>query len=251
MDAKSNQVCQLLDWDTRFFGRRIARVTQAALTNGILEAALEWCRQERISCLYYLAPSGDIESIHLAEASGFNLVDIRLTFELRTNSIQPQEEFAQIRPVQTDDIPALMEIARMSFQNTRFFNDRNFPTEQSEKLYMTWIEQSCKGYAQAVWVACTASDTPIGFITCHLKEKTGQIGLVGIHPDHHQQGWGGKLVSQALNLFASTGCTSVIVVTQGNNLSAQRLYQKCGFHTASVELWYHRWFTSNDKLVLP
>jgi len=32
------------------------------------------------------------------------------------------------------------------------------------------------------------------------------------------------------------------VVTQGRNLAAQRLYQRNGFVTASLQLWYHRWF---------
>ena len=34
----------------------------------------------------------------------------------------------------------------------------------------------------------------------------------------------------------------VTVVTQGRNLAAQRLYQGNGFVTASLQLWYHRWF---------
>jgi hypothetical protein len=34
----------------------------------------------------------------------------------------------------------------------------------------------------------------------------------------------------------------VNVVTQGRNSKAQRLYERCGFLTRSVQLWYHRWF---------
>ena len=32
------------------------------------------------------------------------------------------------------------------------------------------------------------------------------------------------------------------VVTQGRNIAGQRLYQRCGFLTRSVELWYHKWY---------
>jgi hypothetical protein len=34
----------------------------------------------------------------------------------------------------------------------------------------------------------------------------------------------------------------VKTVTQGRNIPAQRTYQRCGFQTAAVQLWYHRWF---------
>jgi dTDP-4-amino-4,6-dideoxy-D-galactose acyltransferase len=34
---------------------------------------------------------------------------------------------------------------------------------------------------------------------------------------------------------------SVTGATQGRNIVMQRLFQKCGFVTRSVELWYHRW----------
>ena len=34
----------------------------------------------------------------------------------------------------------------------------------------------------------------------------------------------------------------ITVVTQGRNARAQRLYQRAGFVTESVRLWFHRWF---------
>ncbi|OGN89883.1 MAG: hypothetical protein A2Y88_02655 [Chloroflexi bacterium RBG_13_48_10] len=241
MDPKPQQICRFLDWDTQFFGKRIAQVTASTLSDGVAENAIEWCRQEKISCLYYLAPCEDIESIRLAEIFGFHLVDIRMTYELSTNIPSGLEVFPQIRLAQVDDIPILKETARLVFRNTRFFNDGNFPVHLCEQLYMVWIEKSCLGYAQAVWVA-EETDIPVGFISCHIEDKKGVIGLVGVHPSHHHQGLGRKLVMMALSWFASHKCPSVSVVTQGNNLAAQRLYESYGFTISSVKLWYHRWF---------
>ena len=56
------------------------------------------------------------------------------------------------------------------------------------------------------------------------------------------RGGGSALVQGALAWFADRGVTQVLVVTQGRNVGAQRLYQKAGFLTRKVELWYHRWF---------
>jgi dTDP-4-amino-4,6-dideoxy-D-galactose acyltransferase len=250
MKSKPHQICTILDWDTQFFGKRIARLTQPSLLGGVAEAAIRWCHQQEIACLYYLAPSTEIESIRLAEKLGFNLTDIRMTFELLTTSAFTPVSSPQIRPAQANDIPGLKEIARTAYHNTRFFNDSHLPTHLCEKLYMTWIENSCNGYAQAVWVADIAGE-PVGFITCHLDGERGQIGLVGIHLNHQGQGWGNKLVLTALSWFIGQNCTSVKVITQGSNLAAQRLYAKCGFSIASVELWYHRWFTTLREEVHP
>ena len=60
MNPKPQQICTLLDWDTQFFGKRIARLTQPSLLGGVAEAAMHWCHQEEIACLYYLAPSTEI-----------------------------------------------------------------------------------------------------------------------------------------------------------------------------------------------
>ncbi len=241
MDRAALETCRILDWDTQFFGMRIAQAIVPFRSDETAQAVLEWCRTTRIACLYYLVPCGDIQSISLAEKSGFHLVDIRLTFELGHRGGIPPTASSQIRPSQPGDIPALREIARQVYRNTRFFNDGNFPVHLCKELYMTWIEKSCQGYADMVWVASPEND-PVGFITCHLENGSGQIGLLGIHPNNHHQGWGKQLVRSALEWFGEQHCTSIKVVTQGNNYAAQKLYGQCGFHLASVELWYHRWF---------
>jgi dTDP-4-amino-4,6-dideoxy-D-galactose acyltransferase len=56
-------------------------------------------------------------------------------------------------------------------------------------------------------------------------------------------GVGRALVVNAIRWFSGQGVDSVSVVTQGRNVRAQRLYQRCGFTTRSVELWFHRWFS--------
>ena len=44
------------------------------------------------------------------------------------------------------------------------------------------------------------------------------------------------------------GIDRVQVVTQGRNVRAQRVYQRCGFVSAQLQLWYHRWFTTIEVI---
>jgi hypothetical protein len=49
-------------------------------------------------------------------------------------------------------------------------------------------------------------------------------------------------VKHFLSWAAREDAKRAVVITQGRNVRAQRLYQRSGFVTASSQLWYHRWF---------
>ena len=241
--------CQSLDWDSEFFGRRIARITTNRLRRETLERVLAWCEARSIECAYFLASADDDTTVRLAEDHGFQLVDLRVTLERSlagaTGDGTPGEAMTT-RLARSDDVPVLRAIARVNHRDTRFYHDANFPRERCDALYETWIERSCGGYADAVWV-CERARRPVGYVSCHrVGERAGQIGLLGVDPAVHGAGVGRRLVAAALDWFADLGAERVSVVTQGRNVRGQRLYQRAGFVTASLELLYHRWFVTRD-----
>lgn len=149
---------------------------------------------------------------------------------------------AVIRPAVPADLAALRAIARVSHRESRFYHDGTFPAARCDLLYETWIEKSCSGYADAVLVT-ELDERPVGYVTCHRRAAgVGQIGLFAVAPDSQGKGLGGALLAHALGWFAGHGLGEATVVTQGRNAAAQRLYQRCGFLTKAVELWYHQWF---------
>lgn len=246
-NAEVNGLCQYLEWDSEFFGRRIARVIINQLNLETIEHIVTWCNAHQIECLYFLGDAADHYTARLAEDNQFHLVDIRVTLEKQLGTLLPEKAFqGAIRPCVINDIPALRAIASVSYRDSRFYHDPQIPESLSNTLYETWIEKSCKGHADIVWVA-ELQDRPVGYISCHLLgQAQGQIGLVGIDGARQGMGLGNKLVNKALHWFAQQNVTQVTVVTQGRNVKAQRLYQKCGFLTNSVQLWYHRWFLTTE-----
>jgi dTDP-4-amino-4,6-dideoxy-D-galactose acyltransferase len=243
-------LCQYLNWDSDFFGYRIARVVSKRLALDTVGPILSWCDAQKIDCLYFLCDATDETTVRLAEDHSFRLVDIRMTFENRLESALDSKvggSQAIIRPFMPEDLPDLRAIARVNFRLTRFYFDPNFPESLCDALYETWTEKSCSGYADAVLVAEIGGQAH-GYITCHLFDQNlGKIGLVGVGADWQGKGLGRDLVSSSLRWFAERGVRKAEVVTQGTNPGAQRLYQKCGFMTQSVCLWYHRWFTRLDN----
>lgn len=243
----TNALCRYLDWDSDFFNFRIARLTSSRLTEEILKETYSWCAVNSIDCLYFLADTADDETVLLAEKSDFHLVDLRLTLEkpataILANAALPANSL--IRVSGDYDIEDLRLIARNNHSDTRFYFDRHFPQERCDELYATWIERSCRGFADAVFVADNNGKAG-GYITCHLREgNIGQIGLVGVGSALQGKGIGTLLVNRALQWFVEQNMATVTVVTQVRNVAAQRLYQKNGFLTQSVQLWYHKWFNS-------
>jgi len=232
--------CRFLGWDSEFFGRRIARANVNRLTSESLRQVQSWCDSQRIDCLYFLADSADAETVNLAEDAGFHLVDVRVTLGRERTGWESDPAPGGVRPFQPEDLPWLRALASVSHRDSRFYYDKNLPQALCDALYATWIENSIRGYAQAVLVGKSHA-RPAGYITCHGTATTGQIGLFAVAQEAQGRGLGRQLVLAALRWFDQHEASEVTVVTQGRNVRGQRMYQKCGFSTRSVELWYHYW----------
>lgn len=241
--ANLSGACEFLEWDSRFFERRIGQVRERVLTPATAGAVRDWCAANDIDCLYYLADASDRASVRVAEAGGFSLVDVRVTLEWRGSASRDgaRPPVCTLRPTCPDDVPALKAMASKGFRLSRFYYDEHFEPAKVDLLYATWIEKSCAGYADAVLVADVVGE-PMGYVSCHVHgDGVGQIGLLGVRDDYQGRGLGRALVSGALAWFGERGSRAVRVVTQARNLGALRAYEQSGFLAHRVELWYHWW----------
>jgi len=238
----SEQLCELLQWDSDFFGLRIARVAVGRLDRERAADVIAWCRKQQIDCLYFLCAPDDDGSVATAETHGFHLVDVRVELNWRVQALSG-EALAEVRLYQEPDLAALQQIAETAYGDTRFFYDRHFGRERAAALYREWVAKSVRDDATAVLVI-PHQGAVSGFITCQAPKPplVGRIGLVGVRADARGYGLGRKLLRAAQYYFHERGAHEVFVTTQGRNLAAQRLYQANGFRTHAVNLWYHKWF---------
>lgn len=244
----SQETCQFLEWDSQFFGINIGRFNGARLDSAVVHDILSWCQARQIDCLYFLADSAHQPTHQLAAANHFQLVDIRVTLDKKPlkpaleNHGRPLSPWKnRIRTFIPDDLPKLRDMAGRLHHETRFFFDPGFPRNRSEELYRVWIERSSQNAAAQVFVAESAGNL-LGYISCSTPDTGfGQIELIGIETAAQGQGLGNGLVETALDWIAARGRPTAKVVTQGRNIRAQRLYQRCGFLTSSIQFWYHLW----------
>jgi len=242
-------LCRTLDWDTRFWGFPCATFTARELREDQAAGVDSWCSRNGVRFLQYLAPVDDQASIESACKAGFRLVDIRLTLNGAVTSKAENPSLVttdcEIAPSRLEDLDQLDEIARQSHSASRYYYDGRFPRSGCDLLYATWIRRSHEGFADIVLVARSDGQV-IGYVTCKQSENPtqGSIGLIGVSPKAQGRGVGQALLGDAMNWFRSVGVVEASVVTQGRNYAAQRLYQRCGFLTHDLSLWFHKWYPS-------
>ena len=240
----SAPVPRILEWDCAFFGARIASLPLEARTDGDLESALEWCRRERVQCLYALSDSGDEAKREWLAARGALAVDVRTTLaaSLAQRICVPPADAP--RNVRAEDIPALEAIAAEAHRDSRFWNDPRFPRERCAALYANWIAGEARGRAARVFVV-EHEGRPAGYLSCHERgvatARHGDIGLVAVAQAARGLGLGGRLVDAALDWAAARGLPRMEVVTQGRNSSALALYASRGFQPTLRQCWQHLW----------
>ncbi|MFN0245009.1 MAG: GNAT family N-acetyltransferase [Planctomycetota bacterium] len=241
-------LARFLEWDTQFFGVRIASLRASALPLEALRRELDGCREQRIRCVYLLSDIADGVTHRAAEPLGFHLVDVRVTLDVRFDAAPMlARSLERVRPAKPADVPALRAIAAACHGDSRFYADEHFDRERCDALYATWIERSCGGWADRVFVA-ELDGRPAGYLSCHLRDDgRGEIGLVGVASNAVRQGLGRELVSAGLRWFGEHERHYVTIATQGKNLAAQRLYQSAGFQTKSLELWHHLWLPAGSN----
>ena len=235
--------CRILDWDSEFFGRRIASFTGAPRDRAEFEQVLEWCRKEQVACVYLRSDVEDLATRRLAEDHGFRLVDLRVTYELELGKDPPKRAAAppNVRLARKDDVPDLRALAAASHTNTRFWSDERFPRDRCAELYATWIEKSVEGYADVVLVG-EHDGRVAGYFSCSRKaDGRGEVGLVAVSPEARGRGLARSLTDRALEWFRESRCARVVVATQGSNVPGRRLYENMGFRSVALELWHHGW----------
>lgn len=234
---------KVLPWDSEFFDIPIARVTSDSLVDVDTIALQRWLTNRQIACTYILIEAHDDKSIRIAESLGASFVDIRLTLSVKASELGHGDGHSnQIRDTAQADLPLLEEISAHSFMQSRFYVDRHFPQEKCDDLYRIWLRKSHEGLLADRVLTILHQEQPAGFITLSdTAEHAAEIGLLAIGDDFRGHGYGHTLTKYALRQCIKEGKQTVEVVTQGANIGAQRMYQKVGFRTHRVQLWYHLW----------
>jgi glycosyltransferase involved in cell wall biosynthesis/GNAT superfamily N-acetyltransferase len=228
--------CEILAWDTEFWGFPVARVLAERLDRQEARRAAAWSDGAGVRCTFLLADGDDGDTAEAARAVGFWPVDTRITLRRPAAGApaEPRPGSPTTRPATEVDRDELTRLARDAHTDTRFFFDRNFPRQRAAELYERWLERGFGGDRELL--VAEEGGRAIGYVL--LATEPPGIDLIAVAADARGRGVGKALVEAAVARFPGS---PVSVVTQGRNVAAIRLYEAAGFRAASSSVWYHRW----------
>ena len=94
------------------------------------------------------------------------------------------------------------------------------------------VEKICKDSEKTVWVA-EVDGIVVGFVAYELKikDETGEVLLLAVHPEYQNLGIGTELNTFALEKMKESGMKMASVETGGDpgHAPARRSYQKAGY----------------------
>ncbi len=239
------QVFKLLNWDSDFFGFNIGYVSCRRLTKNIESYIKERSKELSIDMIQYNCNCHDQISILTAEENGYSFVDVRVTFELKLQGMSPKNSDLDsiiFRKGQEKDIERLRGIAGEIYTLSRYYFDQRFNHEKVREFYEGWLEKGIRGEYDDYCFILEVDQQPVAFTTVKQNDDgTADIGIVGVDKNYSGRSLGTILINRVINDLRKKNLSVLRVVTQGRNYPAQRLYQKSGFITNQMELWYHKW----------
>ena len=240
----------MLNWDSNFFGFPVAQVLTNRLDENSLNDVMGFCRDNKVRLLQFKCDAHHRPSVLIAEDNNFHFADVRITLEKKLtsedidNCILPND--ISFRLAERSDIPVLKEIVTDLYTNSRYYFDTNFPRDDVHGFYRNWIEKSVLGnFDDCVWVLCLGGKAIACCSISYNADFKVKIGLFAVDTKESKKGLGIILLRKVLCNLVHREISNVSVVTQGRNYSAQRLYQRAGFQTKKIEIYYHSWFNTH------
>ena len=230
-----------LEWDSNFFGYKVAGIKASELDSAGLDNIMRELRENEFKLAYcFVSPSDKLSNESLSQAPAL-LADEKITYSINVEEISfPGSE--KIVPYHLNHASQkLITLALQSGDYSRFKIDQNFRNKEFERLYMEWIGKSVSKELADEVLIYSEDDEILGFITLSKKNSKGSIGLIAVDENQRGKAIGKKLIGRGLLYFKENNIAEIDVVTQKANSVACRFYETCGFRIKSIVNIYHLW----------
>tara|TARA_A100001011_G_scaffold400244_1_gene513499 strand:- start:9433 stop:10527 length:1095 start_codon:yes stop_codon:yes gene_type:complete len=237
-------VITIMDWDTKFWKKKICFIGPKRLTQNIMFRCNKFIKKNKIQMIQFLSHCHDAETVKIAEENNFGFKDIRITLEKDIKSNLKNDiklKDVSFRKAKMLDFKSIKTIAENSYLDSRYYFDNLFSVKKVKNFYVSWLKKAIQGTFDSFCLLICFKKKPIGFCTIKINLHKATIGLFSISSKYQRRGFSQALLSSVNNELIKLNVNKLSVVTQGRNYSALKAYQSNNFKISRTELWYHKW----------
>jgi len=236
-------------WDTEYFGVPSAK---AVLKGNVSE-------DERVILKDFLS---DFEFVTITNLDNNPFNNIWIGMEISPFLTDINVQFVKYLPdipLDEDDVAdafefyprndRVLEISRMAFKYSRFFNDPRLPADKAKDIYAHWVEGAFEKPSRFFTVASRKGEIA-GFLLFSMDEAAllATIELIAVDAVYRGHNVGRSLITGMESLLHKKGIGLVKVGTQINNVAAIRFYTACGFKYENCNAVFHYWPQNKSRL---
>lgn len=224
-------------WDSNFFGLKTGEIYYTGASYNF-KTVLQELKTDGYQLLYWKVLPTETENIETAKALSIFQGDIKVEFQFNAKLQKLNPNFS-IQLWKGNITNAVIELGIESGRYSRFKNDPLLPSGSFERMYTEWVKQSIHGSMGNELYFIGDEDHVKGFITLSYLKTHAEIGLIAVDRKNRKNGIGTSLIEWAINKTAELNLNKLTVVTQQQNISACKLYEKCGGDIFKREYIYH------------
>ena len=178
----------------------------------------------------------DLKTIYFLEKNSFHYGNqkVELVLNLKKNK---KREYRKVKKAKIEDLDSIKNIAKCVFKNGKYYS-APFSKEDGKIIYQDWAKNAVKNNYDDL--CCIEKKNHVqGFSSLKInKNNIATIGLIGVIPNHTNQGIGTKLLNQLFNYCQSKNIETLNVSTEAKNIHSLNFYIKNGFKINNIKSWY-------------
>jgi ribosomal protein S18 acetylase RimI-like enzyme len=233
------------DIDKERFGVKTARIV--GLKADRLPSILNFCEKEKVSLLIARCSLTDLEAAQAMEKDGFLLMDtlVYYNFDLTKRTVPDDNGVVHVRPIHIDEEDEVISVARESFRGYfgHYHADQRLDKSKCDEAYADWARKAFASRQSENFLVGEIKGRIIAFCVLRINSPgEGEMFLGGIHPDFQGQGIYHSFLCKGMKWCHSKKAEKMIISTQLQNISVQKVLIKLGFEICRGYYTYHKWF---------
>ncbi|GAB4320492.1 MAG: hypothetical protein Kow0059_14870 [Candidatus Sumerlaeia bacterium] len=244
-----------LPWHSKIYGLKMGKIASfltyevPGAAGPLLGRLIRTARRDRYRHLSVRLDGRDQVNLAAFAREGFYIVDCSVKMSLELPCELPPRPGARrgLKVVEFEEryLPAMSEIAAVSHELNRFYNDPALPAERSRELFRRWVERCCRAQDSIVFVALH-DESVAGFCIIlenhrfneSLGRRVGILDFICLDAAVKGQGLGWLLLHDILHRMRER-FDLIELRTNFTNYPALNLYSRAGFKIVASDVYLH------------